>query len=307
MAHVKRPSKSVIVNKALEFVFDAQVKEHVLIKENNDLRRQVDQLRMRLSMPPLPPPAPLPSAAGMAQHPGQHHFNRSFSGADLEDLKEEISGAAGVGQAVGEQHHSPEMLQQHPSPASYVQAAANGLTSPASSLMAGMGADGMSPAMAYPTLFGQSPHSSGVGSPTHSAGSPNDGSDAAAARIAAASIAASSAPTTSPFLSHAPHQLAALSQQQGLTAQTQALLQAQFGYLQPSLLTQQHALLMAAAHGQQMQAAQMQQQMGGAAGMQEAYAALGSYGAGPQQQQQPMGAWGMGVAGYEYMQPAAAF
>jgi len=300
MAHVKRPSKSVIVNKALEFVFDAQVREHALVKENNDLRRQVDQLRLRLSMPPLPPPAPLPSAAGMA-HPGQPQFSRSFSGADLEDLKEEIGGATGLAQvqAQADQRLTPDMLQQHPSPASYVQAAA-GITSPASSIMAGM-SDGMSPAMAYPTLFGQSPVASSTtaGSPTNSSGSP--------APVEAHSLAASAAPATSPFLAHAPHQMAALSQQQGLTAQTQALLQAQFGYMQPSLLTQQHALLMAAAHGQQMQAAQMQQ-MGGSPGMQDVYGAMGSYGAG--QQQQAMGGWGMGVAGvnpYEYLQPAAAF
>jgi len=63
MANVKRPSKSIIVNKALDFVYEAQVKEHALIKENNDLRRQVDQLRARVGMPPLPPPAPLPGAS----------------------------------------------------------------------------------------------------------------------------------------------------------------------------------------------------------------------------------------------------
>lgn len=294
MAHVKRPSKSVIVNKALEFVFDAQVKEHALIKENNELRRQVDQLRLRLSMPPLPPPVPLPSAAAMPQ------FNRSFSGADLEDLKEEISGANGL--VLAEQTNSPEMLQQHPSPASYVQAHAAAHTSPASSIMAGGIGDGMSPQIAYPTLFGQSPVPSSAGSPTHSAGSPNESADVAAARLAAsAALAASSGPTPSPFIAHAPHQMAALSQQQGLTAQTQALLQAQFGYLQPSLLTQQHALLMAAAHGQQMQA----QQMGQLPGMQEAYAQMGAFGG---QQGQGMGGWGMGVAGgvnpYEF---AAAY
>jgi len=61
MANVKRPSKSIIVNKALDFVFEAQVKEHALIKENNDLRCQIDQLRSMLGMPPLPPPAPLPT------------------------------------------------------------------------------------------------------------------------------------------------------------------------------------------------------------------------------------------------------
>lgn len=62
MADVKRPSKSIIVNKALEFVYDAQIKENALVQENNELRREVDQLRARLGMPALPPPNPLPGS-----------------------------------------------------------------------------------------------------------------------------------------------------------------------------------------------------------------------------------------------------
>ncbi|GAA5866159.1 hypothetical protein JCM1840_005093 [Sporobolomyces johnsonii] len=62
MANIKRPSKAMIVTKALDFVYDAQLREHTLIKENNDLRREVDQLRARLGMPPLPPPQPLPES-----------------------------------------------------------------------------------------------------------------------------------------------------------------------------------------------------------------------------------------------------
>ncbi|GAA5925004.1 hypothetical protein JCM1841_004047 [Sporobolomyces salmonicolor] len=62
MANIKRPSKAMIVTKALDFVYDAQLREHTLIKENNDLRREVDQLRARLGMPALPPPPPLPES-----------------------------------------------------------------------------------------------------------------------------------------------------------------------------------------------------------------------------------------------------
>ncbi|GJN87392.1 hypothetical protein Rhopal_000341-T1 [Rhodotorula paludigena] len=60
MSHIKRPSKAVIVSKALDFVYDSAAREHTLIKENNELRCEVDQLRARLGMPALPPPNPLP-------------------------------------------------------------------------------------------------------------------------------------------------------------------------------------------------------------------------------------------------------
>lgn len=67
MRHIKRPSKAMIVNKALDFVYDAQLRERTLVQENNELRREVDQLRARLGMPPLPPPAPLPESKPATQ------------------------------------------------------------------------------------------------------------------------------------------------------------------------------------------------------------------------------------------------
>ncbi|GAA5852777.1 hypothetical protein JCM5353_001403 [Sporobolomyces roseus] len=67
MKNIKRPSKAMIVNKALDFVYDAQVRERTLVQENNELRREVDQLRARLGMPPLPPPAPLPQSKPATQ------------------------------------------------------------------------------------------------------------------------------------------------------------------------------------------------------------------------------------------------
>ncbi|GAA5831497.1 hypothetical protein JCM3766R1_001777 [Sporobolomyces carnicolor] len=67
MRNIKRPSKAMIVNKALDFVYDAQLRERTLVQENNELRREVDQLRARLGMPPLPPPAPLPESQPATQ------------------------------------------------------------------------------------------------------------------------------------------------------------------------------------------------------------------------------------------------
>jgi hypothetical protein len=59
MANVKRPSKSVIVNKSLEWIYDSQIREHALVRENNALRAELNELRSRMSMPPLPPPPAL--------------------------------------------------------------------------------------------------------------------------------------------------------------------------------------------------------------------------------------------------------
>ena len=65
--HIKRPSKAVIVSKALDYVYDASAREHALTKENNELRCEVDQLRIRLGMPPLPPPVGLPEHRAATQ------------------------------------------------------------------------------------------------------------------------------------------------------------------------------------------------------------------------------------------------
>lgn len=59
-ASLKRPSKAVVISKALDYVYDTVNRERALIQENNDLRVEVDQLRASLGMPRLPPPQPLP-------------------------------------------------------------------------------------------------------------------------------------------------------------------------------------------------------------------------------------------------------
>jgi len=52
MAAVKRPSKSVIVAKSLEYVYATEDRERVLRAENASLRKEVDELRAKLGMAP---------------------------------------------------------------------------------------------------------------------------------------------------------------------------------------------------------------------------------------------------------------
>ena len=59
-ASLKRPSKAVVISKALDYVYETVNRERALIQENNDLRVEVDQLRASLGLPRLPPPQPLP-------------------------------------------------------------------------------------------------------------------------------------------------------------------------------------------------------------------------------------------------------
>lgn len=64
MATVKRPSKSVIVAKSLEFVQGAQAREQYLMGQNDSLRQEINDLRARLGMAPLAnsPPVNMPAA-----------------------------------------------------------------------------------------------------------------------------------------------------------------------------------------------------------------------------------------------------
>lgn len=62
-AERKRPSKSMIVNKALDFVHNSAQREQALTKENEKLRAEVQQLRAQLGLSPLPPSLPLPAHA----------------------------------------------------------------------------------------------------------------------------------------------------------------------------------------------------------------------------------------------------
>lgn len=251
MANVKRPSKSVIVNKALDFVFDAQVrdktpdsvprksltvdvqvKEHALVKENNDLRLQVDQLRARLGMAPLPPPEPLIAAVNITNTKSRsrsfEHFSRSFSSADgtFEDKANSMSGSMrhdSIVESPSSDLHSPGSIY-----------------SPQVAMPSPPLTDGNSPVLSFPptTLF----QTLDMASSTPSEGS-HDGSR--------------SLPTPSPFLPHAPQQQSHLLPGMG-QQQSSAMLQSPFGYMNPSLLAQQHSLLIAAYANQQQQQAQFQ-------------------------------------------------
>lgn len=54
MHNVKRPSKSVIVNKSLEWICESQRREYDLLRENAFLRNHVNELRAQLQLEPLP-------------------------------------------------------------------------------------------------------------------------------------------------------------------------------------------------------------------------------------------------------------
>ncbi|MBW0485222.1 hypothetical protein O181_024937 [Austropuccinia psidii MF-1] len=54
MHNVKRPSKSVIVNKSLEWICESKVREMQLIRENAFLRNHVNHLRAQLQLEALP-------------------------------------------------------------------------------------------------------------------------------------------------------------------------------------------------------------------------------------------------------------
>ncbi|GAA98761.1 uncharacterized protein L969DRAFT_17995 [Mixia osmundae IAM 14324] len=55
MARVKRPSKSIIVSKSLEFINNVRSRERYLLARNANLREQVDSLREQLGLEKLPP------------------------------------------------------------------------------------------------------------------------------------------------------------------------------------------------------------------------------------------------------------
>ncbi|ORX79954.1 hypothetical protein K493DRAFT_362432 [Basidiobolus meristosporus CBS 931.73] len=87
LALVRRPSKSVIVQKSLDFVertktnadiYMAEVEK--LRSENQELRQEVNMLRERLCLPllpPLPQPAPLPPIIDASQDVDPHNESTS--------------------------------------------------------------------------------------------------------------------------------------------------------------------------------------------------------------------------------------
>ncbi|KAL8284086.1 hypothetical protein RQP46_005199 [Phenoliferia psychrophenolica] len=231
MVNVKRPSKSIIVNKALDFVFDAQVKEHALIKENNDLRRQVDQLRARLGMAPLPPPAPLlaPVSKGSKSASSSSTYHQSFSSAAGEVMGDD------TGPLVG-------------SPGSIASSPATAPTSPID--MAS------SPTLAYPNMFGAAP------SPSMSSMSSMDNKDVNInpAQLSGSASSLSGSMQLSPQLQQQQAQAQAMLQSQYGFMNPSMLSSQHSALLAMHLQQQQQALHQ--HHSQQQQQQQIQEMYG---------------------------------------------
>lgn len=183
-------------------------------------------------MAPLPPPTPLPAAVDIPKAASYAQYPRSFTSAEGA-FQDEISASMGSING-GASTGSPASEQQIASPTS-VHGASPAFTE-------------SSPTISYPPLY-----------PTSL-----DGPDPTADQRRP-----SSAPLSSPPFQHLGMSGASMG---GMNAQAQAMLQAQFGYMNPSVLSQQHSLLIA-AHLQQQQQMQQHQHghdvygMGGMGGM----------------------------------------
>ncbi|GAA6019441.1 hypothetical protein JCM10207_001387 [Rhodosporidiobolus poonsookiae] len=143
MTNIKRPSKAVIVAKALDFVFDSQHREHALVEENNALRREVDALRARLGMAPLPPPAPLPDHKVATQ-------------ATMRKPKKATESAPKVISAPAEvvpKIESPALQHPHPSPSTTHVASPASYTHPSPSSSAASASPSFDAPVGYPSLF----------------------------------------------------------------------------------------------------------------------------------------------------------
>lgn len=106
MKSVKRPSKSLIVNKALEFVYSAQARERELVLENKTLRQELDQHRAQLGLAPSSPvrsPAPMhtldhcDASPPARPTPSFAQYDGSFSQVSPAEVKrEELAYAMGA-------------------------------------------------------------------------------------------------------------------------------------------------------------------------------------------------------------------
>ncbi|CAI2169344.1 4002_t:CDS:2 [Funneliformis geosporum] len=77
LAQVRRPSKSIIVQKSLEFIYNARKKDEEMrsIRNENDLlRKEVNRLRDQLGLDPLPP----------------HEESKSSTSQQADDEKEDV-------------------------------------------------------------------------------------------------------------------------------------------------------------------------------------------------------------------------
>ncbi|KAK4050163.1 hypothetical protein OIV83_003734 [Microbotryomycetes sp. JL201] len=232
MHKVKRPSKSVIVNKALEFVYEAQVKEQTLVKENEELRREVNQLRSQLGLPPL-------TQQTSAARPKPRAYTAPRQQSD--------SLVTSMGSLDTSSTSSPPRLQQNRSPS------VSSVPSPPSTIATS------EPSPALPMSLGAA--GSGMFSSPVYDQSPIDADEMRQQQLAA--LFPGQAFGTSPLTVQ---QAQAQAQAQ---AHAQAMMQAQLGYMNPAFLTAQHQSMLLAAqqalaqqqhHTLQQQFAQQQQQ-----------------------------------------------
>ncbi|KAM0788130.1 hypothetical protein ACM66B_001295 [Microbotryomycetes sp. NB124-2] len=223
MHKVKRPSKSVIVNKALEFVYEAQVKEQTLVKENENLRNEVNQLRSQLGLPPLAPPvAPRVSKPRTYTAPRRQSDGLVASMSSLETNSTS----------------SPSHQNRSPS--------ASSVPSPPSTISPS------EPSPALPMPIGGPAVSGMFSSPIFEA-SPVDAEEMRQQQLAALFPGQAFGAAPTPMT----------TQQAQVQAQAQAMMQAQLGYMNPAFLTAQHQSMLIAAQqalAQQQQHNYQQQQ-----------------------------------------------
>lgn len=81
MVNVKRPSKSIIVAKSLEFVQGAQAREQYLMGQNDSLRSEINELRARLGMAPFSgsPPGNGPQVLALPMPPADNRTRKASS------------------------------------------------------------------------------------------------------------------------------------------------------------------------------------------------------------------------------------
>ncbi|KPV76333.1 uncharacterized protein RHOBADRAFT_66196 [Rhodotorula graminis WP1] len=266
--HIKRPSKAVIVSKALDYVYDASAREHALTKENNELRCEVDQLRIRLGMPPLPPPVGLPEHRAATQATLRKNL-RNESTVPPEPSSSSSSAPTAVQQPTTPLDESPAgssssylggavaAVHQSASPASIASAT----PSSAASALFDVTSPELASAVAYPAFFSTAPVAA-ASSSSELGGSPAE----APLALGSAPSPVTSAPSFYPVPTSLP---SAFAHQQHAQAQAQAQAQVHAAHAYSAALATGNPALLGQFYAMQQQQAQQQQQQ--------------------QQQQQPFG------------------
>ncbi|GAA5899307.1 hypothetical protein JCM8208_001612 [Rhodotorula glutinis] len=262
--HIKRPSKAVIVSKALDYVYDASAREHALTKENNELRLEVDQLRIRLGMPPLPPPVGLPEHRAATQATLRKALRKEST------VPPESSSSSSAPTAVQQQqprHLVPTTpLDESPagSSSSYLGGAgavahaaspasiASATPSSAASALFDVTSPELASAVAYPAFFSTAPVATSAASDL--GGSPAEASSLA---LGSAPSPVTSAPSFYPVPASLPSAYAHQHQQH---QQQHAQAQAHAAHAYSAALATGNPALLGQFYAMQQQQAQQQQQ-----------------------------------------------